>query len=58
LEAEELLKQAQLGQIKLSPKGYHQATLLVSGSIEQAEDAHNAAVQRALRNKESVGETI
>jgi hypothetical protein len=58
LETETMLSKARAGEIRLTPKGWHDLTLYVTGSQEAAQAAHNEAVLAALESKEQVGETV
>lgn len=58
IRAQETLRLAESGQIRLSPRGWYEVVLAATGSEDQATDAHNQAVQAALRRKEDPGETM
>jgi hypothetical protein len=56
LEAEDTLRLASRGELKLTPKGWYDLTVYATGDAEAAEKAHNDAVFAALAAKEQVGE--
>lgn len=58
LRAQDVLDQARNGGVRLSPKGWYEATLAAGGTRDEAEEAHNRAVSEAMRRNESPGEVM
>lgn len=58
LRAQDVLDKARSGEVRLSPKGWYEATLAAGGTRDEAEDAHNRAVSEAVKRNESPGEVV